>query len=62
VEQNNWALVLVKDELVTQYIENNMKFTSGKTSKVQRSNNRDAYNSGYERGKTLSQRRKELTH
>jgi hypothetical protein len=61
VEQNNWALVLVKDELVTQHIEN-MRFTSGKTSKVQRSNNKDAYNSGYERGKTLSQRRKELTH
>lgn len=56
VEKMDLAPILVQDMLVVQKVEN-MGFTKGVSSKVRRSGSQDAYNQGFQTGKSLGSNR-----
>lgn len=52
VDKNNWGLVLTKDQLIVNYV-NDMNFRKGSSLKVNSSGNDYAYNKGFKEGKSF---------
>lgn len=57
VEENNWGLILVKDEAVVEYT-NKMNFRKGTASKITTAGMSEATKAGYKQGKQFSSPKK----